>query len=200
VAEAPPTLAPAAATPAPPAAKPAAPRPAAAAGAATAATAKKKARPEPAPRKATGTAVAAAAPEARKPSGDPLLDAADVDADFERQLQGGAKPKRSVYVPPAPGSDLPDKLTESQIQEGVASRIDSLKQCVTQQQAKSPDLHGTLRLQWTILGDGSVSGVKVQSPELAGEPISGCIASVVRSIRFPRSRTTGQAVSFPFAF
>jgi len=176
------------------------------------APAKKKGKAEPKPaRKPSSTralasaASAAAAPEApaaaRKKTGDPLLDASDVDAAFERELQGGSAPaKRSVYVPPAPGTDLPERLTESQIQEGVASRIDSLKQCVAQQQGQSPDVHGTLKLQWTIQGDGTVGGVKVQSPELAGQPIAGCIANVVKTIRFPRSRTSGQSVSFPFGF
>jgi hypothetical protein len=177
--------------------------------AAKAAPKKKSSKPEPKvqpPRKtAQSRALASASPAppsatSGRKTGDPLLDATDVDAAFERELQAGAPPKRSVYVPPATGSDLPDRLTESQIQEGVASRIDALKQCVSEQQAKSPDVHGTLKLQWTIQGDGSVTGVKVQSPDLAGQPISGCIANVVKGIRFPRSRTTGQAVSFPFGF
>jgi hypothetical protein len=194
-----------------PAAQAAAPSPSAAPPAAVSAAPQKgtpkkkggKAEPKPQPpgKASQARALASASPTpAGKKTGDPLLDATDVDAAFERELQAGAPPKRSVYVPPATGSDLPDRLTESQIQEGVASRIDALKQCVSEQQAKSPDVHGTLKMQWTIQGDGSVTGVRMQSPELAGQPISSCIANVVKGIRFPRSRTTGQAVSFPFGF
>jgi hypothetical protein len=194
-----------------PAAQAAAPSPSAAPPAAVSAAPQKgtprkkggKAEPRPQPpgKASQARALASASPTpAGKKTGDPLLDATDVDAAFERELQAGAPPKRSVYVPPATGSDLPDRLTESQIQEGVASRIDALKQCVSEQQAKSPDVHGTLKMQWTIQGDGSVTGVRMQSPELAGQPISSCIANVVKGIRFPRSRTTGQAVSFPFGF
>jgi hypothetical protein len=181
--------------------------------AASKAAPKKKGKPEPRPAATKKQAAARppppalasaepAAPSAKKKTGDPLLDASDVDAAFERELQGGGGggAKRSVYVPPAPGSDLPEKLSESQIQEGVASRIDALKQCVAAQQAQSPDVHGTLTLQWTIQGDGSVTGVKAKSPELAGQPIVGCVANVVKTIRFPRSRTSGQPVSFPFGF
>jgi len=168
---------------------------------------KKKGKGELATRKsaerlaAAETAAAPPAPSsASRKTGDPLLDASDVDADFERELSGGAKPKRSVYVPPAAGSDLPDRLTEAQINEGVASRIDALKQCLEQQTAAQPDTHGTLKMRWLIQGDGSVNGVKALSPEFGGQPIASCIASVVKTIRFPRSRTTGQEVVFPFRF
>jgi hypothetical protein len=167
---------------------------------------KKKARAEVASRKA-GERLATVEPPAQpapqagsRKTGDPLLDTSDVDADFERELSGGAKPKRSVYVPPAPGAELPDRLSEAQINEGVASRIDALKQCLEQQTAAQPDTHGTLKMRWVIQGDGSVSGVKAMTSEFGGQPIAGCIASVVKTIRFPRSRTAGQEVVFPFRF
>ncbi len=185
------------------------PEPASVAKAPSKAQAKKKAKGEPkvsSTRKASTTHVAAAAPEpvpasSHKKTGDPLLDASDVDADFERELSGTSKAtKRSVYVPPAPGSELPERLNEAQINEGVASRIDALKQCLEQQTAAQPDAHGTLKMRWVIQGDGTVGGVKAMSPEFSGQPISGCIANVVKTIRFPRSRTSGQEVVFPFRF
>ena len=36
--------------------------------------------------------------------------------------------------------------------------------------------------------------------DYASGPFSSCITGVVRSIRFPRSGTTGQEVTFPFSF
>jgi len=209
----------AAAPPAPPPAPPPTPAPAAVAAApqepapppsrgspAKQPKSKKKAKAELASRRsgervAAGDTASAPSPQAgKKSTGDPLLDASDVDADFERELSGGSKPKRSVYVPPAAGSDLPDRLSEAQINEGVTSRIDALKQCLEQQTAAQPDTHGTLKVRWLIQGDGSVSGVKSLSPEFGGQPIASCIASVVKTIRFPRSRSTGQEVVFPFRF
>ncbi|HVP68230.1 MAG TPA: GYF domain-containing protein [Anaeromyxobacteraceae bacterium] len=194
--------APSPAPPPEPAAAPAAPAPPPARTAARPEKAKKKAKAEASAKRQPSRAVAASeatAPASRK-TGDPLLDASDVDADFERELSGGTKTKRSVYVPPPSGADLPDRLTEAQINEGVASRIDALKQCLEQQTAAQPDAHGTLKIRWVIQGDGGVSGVKSMSPEFGGQPISGCIASVVKTIRFPRSRTAGQEVVFPFRF
>ena len=36
--------------------------------------------------------------------------------------------------------------------------------------------------------------------EYASGPFAGCITGVVKSIKFPRSATTGQEVTFPFSF
>jgi hypothetical protein len=57
-----------------------------------------------------------------------------------------------------------------------------------------------LKLKWTIAGDGSVRDVKTLTTEFAQSPFSQCITGVVKSIRFPRSATTGQEVTFPFSF
>jgi hypothetical protein len=139
--------------------------------------------------------------EPRKRTGDPLLDfGGEGEADLEKELASGPK-KRSVYVPPAPGAaDLPAEVSPAQIQEGVASKMDGLRSCLAKQQAASPDSHGTLKLRWVIGPDGGVSGARSQSPEFAEEPITPCLVGVVKTIRFPRSRTTGQEVVFPFKF
>jgi hypothetical protein len=195
------------AAPAAPAAAAAEPAPAQAkrtAATRTASTSKKKSADRTS-RRTTRVASAQTAAEAepkRARSADPLLDFGDAEADFERELSGsgtGSK-KRSVYVPPAPGSELPSEVSQAQIQEGVASRMDGLRECLGKQQAADPNAHGTLRLRWVIGADGGVNGVKVVSPEFAGQPIAQCLAGVVKTIRFPRSRTSGQEVVFPFKF
>jgi hypothetical protein len=55
-------------------------------------------------------------------------------------------------------------------------------------------------MRWLILGDGGVRDVKCLTPEYASGPFATCIAGVVKSIRFPRSATKGQEVTFPFTF
>ena len=211
VAQAPaPEPAPAAApaAPAAPAAAAAEPAPAqakrtAATRTAGATTANKKKAADRTSRRTTRVASAQTAAEAepkRARSADPLLDFGDAEADFERELSGSGSKKRSVYVPPAPGSELQSEVSQAQIQEGVASRMDGLRECLGKQQAADPNAHGTLRLRWVIGADGGVNGVKVVSPEFAGQPIAQCLAGVVKTIRFPRSRTSGQEVVFPFKF
>ncbi|HET9598798.1 MAG TPA: AgmX/PglI C-terminal domain-containing protein, partial [Anaeromyxobacteraceae bacterium] len=139
----------------------------------------------------------APAPAARKPAGDPLLDVGDDE--LEKELSS-SKPKRSVYVPPAPGADLPENVSVSQINEAVMGQKTALVRCIEQQRAADPDAKGTLKMRWLIGGDGSVRDVRVLSDEFSRQPISPCITGVVKSLRFPRSRTTGQEVVFPFKF
>jgi len=219
-APAPPAPPPAAAEPPPPAAATAAPPP----KAAEAAAAPAPTPPPPAPlrKKAARAKVEAEAPKvpkkparlaavappaenkppepAAKPAqgGDPLLEVGG-DDDIEKELNGKGT-KRSVYVPPAPGGDLPDKVSISQINEAVAGQRTALLHCTEQQRAASPDATGTLRVRWIISGDGSARDVRILSEEFAHQPIAACISGVVKGTRFPQSKTTGQEVIFPFKF
>jgi hypothetical protein len=98
------------------------------------------------------------------------------------------------------GSDLPENVSVSQINEAVVGQKSALMRCIEQQKAADPDTRGTLKVRWIIGGDGSTRDVRVVNDEFARQPIAPCITSIVRSIRFPRSRTTGQEVVFPFKF
>ncbi len=135
----------------------------------------------------------------RKPTGDPLLDVAG-DDELEKELGGGKNAKRSVYVPPAIGSDLPENVSQSQIQEAVAGQRNALFRCIEQQRGADPGAHGTLRMRWIIAGDGSAREVRALNDEFSRQPVVPCITGVVKGIRFPRSRTSGQEVVFPFKF
>jgi predicted Zn finger-like uncharacterized protein len=193
-AAAPPAAVPPAATAAaPPAEPPRASPPAKEAPSKGARTAKKTkpARKEPERR------VAAAAP-AKKPAGDPLLDVGS-DDELTKDLAGGGK-KRSVYVPPPPGSDLPDRVSDPQIIEAIVGKKTSLQACVEEQKAAGGDARGPLMLRWTILPDGSVKDVRSISEGLARQPIVPCITSVVKSTRFPRTRLGREVEAFPFKF
>jgi predicted Zn finger-like uncharacterized protein len=211
-APAPPAAAQAAAPPAPPAAAPAPPH---AKEPPAAPPPRRLAKADPSPRREAprreaaperaAPAERAAPPPAPTPTAarkkDSLLDFDSNDSALDEAL-GGKSSGRSVYVPPARagGAALPEKLSPAQINESVASRIEALRKCVTDQKARDPGSSGVLKLRWVIGGDGSVRDVKTLTSEGASGPFSQCITGVVRSIRFPRSQTTGQEVTFPFSF
>ncbi len=169
--------------------------------AAAAAAARKEhavARAEPAPPPPSPEPKPAAAPKKK----DSLLDFDSQGDSALDEALGGGKPSsaRSVYVPPKPGGDLPEKLSPSQINEAVLTRVDSLRKCVSEQKDRDPSASGTLKMRWIIQADGGVRDVKCISSEFATTPFAHCIVSVVKSIRFPRSGTKGQEVTFPFSF
>jgi predicted Zn finger-like uncharacterized protein len=130
------------------------------------------------------------------------LDFGGNDDALEAALGGGGGSGRSVYVPPKPGgtSGLPAKLTPAQINESVAGKVDALRRCVSEQKTREPDATGVIKMRWLITADGGPRDVKCLTPEYAQSQFAGCIGGVVRSIRFPRSATTGQEVTFPFSF
>ncbi len=150
--------------------------------------------------------VAAAEPPPPPPPPEPkkkdLLDFEGHDSALDDAL-GKTSSGRSVYVPPARrggSSDVPGKLSSGDINAAVAGRIDSLRRCVSEQKARDPEATGTLKMRWMISGDGSVRDVKCLTSEFAQGTFAQCIAGVVRSIKFPRSQTSGQEVTFPFNF
>jgi len=151
-------------------------------------------------KKLSKSVAAAEKPPARKQGGDPLLDPGSGDDDLSRELAGVGGKKKSVYVPPAPGSDLPDRVTDSQIIEAIVGKKASLQACVEEQRGAGGDARGPLMLKWTIAPDGSAKDLKSLSEGLARQPIVGCISGVVRSTRFPRSRLGREVEAFPFKF
>jgi predicted Zn finger-like uncharacterized protein len=160
------------------------------------------AAPAPAPNPAPAPQAPAPAPKKR----NGLLDFdSSNDAALDEALGGGGGggTGRTVYVPPAragASAALPEKLSPSQINEAVAGRIDSLRRCVSEQKEREPGASGVLKMRWIIVGDGGVRDVKCLTSEYAQGPFAQCITGVVKTIKFPRSGTTGQEVTFPFSF
>ncbi|HYQ81716.1 MAG TPA: AgmX/PglI C-terminal domain-containing protein, partial [Anaeromyxobacteraceae bacterium] len=185
---------------APPAEKPAPPPPVAHA------TPRKKPAPAPAPpapaEKPAPKKVAQAQPPAPKKKGatDPFEGGGGgADDEFEKLLN--EPPKRSVYVPPAPGGDVADKVSTGQIQEAVAGKMAALRDCLAKQQATDPEAHGEVTVTWEIEPDGRPGAVS--TGKAGNQPFAQCLVGVVKSIRFPKSRLGNKGddkVRFPFRY
>jgi hypothetical protein len=116
---------------------------------------------------------------------------------------GGGSSRRhsSVYVPPAPGqADIPDTLEQSDIMKVVLDNKPSIVKCVNEQKARDPSLSGRLVMRWTILASGRTSGVAVRTDEFKRTHMATCIAGLIRGWKFPRHRTQGEPIDFPFTF
>jgi predicted Zn finger-like uncharacterized protein len=114
---------------------------------------------------------------------------------------GGSKKHSSVYVPPAPGgADVPDTLEQSDIMKVVLDNKPAIVKCVNEQKAQDPNLSGRLVVRWTILTSGHTSGVTVRSDEFKRTHMASCIAGLVKGWKFPRHKTQGEPIDFPFTF
>lgn len=145
-------------------------------------------------------------PAAPAPKGD--------DDEFAAAFGGGGDSKKSekksdepaakktVYVPPAPGGggDLKDSLGQSDIMEVVLLNKPNIAKCVDEQRKKEPGLTGKLVMKWTIQTSGKVSKVEVQSEEFKTTYVATCVGGLIKSWSFPRHKTQGDAVVFPFKF
>lgn len=105
----------------------------------------------------------------------------------------------SVYVPPAPGGAVKETLTQSDIMMAVLARKAQLAVCVA---LKDPGTSGKIVMKWTIRPDGTPwnIGVDASSEDLKGTRMAGCLANVIRSMRFPQHRVPGEPVKFPFKY
>ena len=194
--------------PAPPAPEPAVPAVAAPAAPPPAPAKEKPARPvhpKPPPPKQVARASPPpppAEPPPAKKKKDSLLDFDSGSSDSALDEALGGKPARSVYVPPAPGgaAGLPQTVSDSQVTETILGHVSVLQQCVQEQKARQQDATGTLRMRWSLTPDGSVQNVKCLTPEYATSPFAQCLTGALKGIRFPRSASGRQDVTFPIKF
>ncbi|HZH04234.1 MAG TPA: AgmX/PglI C-terminal domain-containing protein [Myxococcaceae bacterium] len=140
----------------------------------------------------------------------PPPDPGGSDADFERefgdktQSTSATKGKRktpSTYVPPAPGSaDIPETLGQSDVIQVVVQNKPSILKCVDEQKKKDPGKSGRLVMRWNIQTSGKPNNVSVQSGEFKSTPMAGCLTKLISTWSFPRHKTQGPPIDFPFTF
>jgi predicted Zn finger-like uncharacterized protein len=119
------------------------------------------------------------------------------DAALDEAL-GGKGSGRSVYVPPAPGggSTIPERVTDSQVNETILTRVSALQGCLAENKSGS----GVLKLRWSISPDGAVQNLRNVTPETANTPFAQCVTGVLRGLRFPKTQQGRTDVTFPFKF
>ena len=121
---------------------------------------------------------------------------------------GGGVTRSAVRVE-APRVTAPDPLggpgrDVGELGSFVRSRQSQLRFCYEEYGLKSnPNLAGTIWVDISLTGAGSVSDVDISRRTWSGSGASeaeGCIRSRIRSWRFPSSQRGGGTYSFPFNF
>jgi predicted Zn finger-like uncharacterized protein len=112
------------------------------------------------------------------------------------------KKKREVYIPPAPGSggDVKDSLGQADIMEVVKNNVPAIQGCVAKQREKEPGTSGKLVMKWTILTSGKTAKIEVVSDEFKNTYLATCISGLIKGWTFPRTKSQGDPVVFPFKF
>jgi hypothetical protein len=99
-------------------------------------------------------------------------------------------------VPPKPGgsASLPAQPSDGQITEAIKGRFDALASC-----GERNPVEGVLTMRWGITPEGGARDVKCGAP-CPSQTLAGCLSSVIKGIRFPRSVNGRTGVTFPFKF
>jgi hypothetical protein len=108
-------------------------------------------------------------------------------------------------VPPAPeppGREvlLPTRLSDAEIQAEVLLWYPAFQRCVAEQKEREPLASSTMRFRWAILGDGTVRDIRCVDEGCEGSRFAACVTGIVKTIRFPGSRTARHDVTVPFAY
>ncbi|XXF78634.1 AgmX/PglI C-terminal domain-containing protein [Myxococcaceae bacterium GXIMD 01537] len=138
----------------------------------------------------------------------------DYDAEYARQMGfTETKPKaeeprpppgapRSVWVPPAPGEALPERLSVQDIQRVVGGHATDVRLCIQQYRASPEALpHGRLMARWNVRADGTTAGVSVETAEFQDTELARCLEGLIGAWMFPRHRVEQrEPIRFPFTF
>lgn len=159
--------------------------------------------------------VAARAPEpvaVAKPAPPPAPKTTEYD-DFDREFaqklgfmdDAQKKPEsnrvRSVWIPPAPGENLPQTLMPEDIQQVVAANQPAITSCIQRHKDALPGLNGgRFTMRWFIHPTGSTYQVAMETQALKGTAMATCIEGVVRGWKFPKHQTQMGPIRFPFIF
>lgn len=135
----------------------------------------------------------------------------EFDEEYARELGFTDKPAtesasprkiQNVYIPPAPGESLPERLTSADIMKVVVGNKMSIAGCIQEHRARTqPGAKGQFVARWSVLPDGSTVGATVETAEFSGTPLAQCIEGLVKGWKFPRHRVAQQEpIRFPFTF
>ncbi len=86
------------------------------------------------------------------------------------------------------------------IAKNVRARASSLRQCYEIQLMSKPDLSGKLTVQWTINGEGSVTGQKLVDDTMKNNSVSDCVLRAISHIRFMKPEAGICVIQWPFVF
>ncbi len=138
-------------------------------------------------------------PAAPKKDTKPRKGGNDAIDDILSGIGGNKKPpaKKDNPAPTKPADPPPvaakKKLDKSQVQRTIRGAYGRVAACNNAGDKKS----GTVTVRFTIQPSGSVGGAQVTGP-FAGTPVGGCIARVVRGLRFPSFDGSPLTITFPF--
>ena len=149
----------------------------------------KKAAEEPEPKADTKK------PEAKK---DTKKKADKKSADTPKAEEKPAEAKKTETKKPEAKAEAPapaaasNSIGKSDIQAAFRSAGAQIRTC-----ARSSTVKGSMKVSFTIKGDGRVAGAKCVSPEFASSPAATCVIKVISGMKFKATGTDTPVNNYP---
>ena len=97
-------------------------------------------------------------------------------------------------------TSTPGGCDKGDITRSVRARAATLRACYETQLVDKPDLSGRVTVQWTITGDGSVTGEKIIDDTLKNQAVTDCVLRAISQIKFIKPETGVCVLQWPFVF
>lgn len=108
-------------------------------------------------------------------------------------------PKRTVYIPPAPGvGALPEQLTTEELEAVAESHQSEVVRCIDAHRPLGGP--GEITMRWTLSTDGTVSGARAITGGLQDGALATCLAGAISTWKFPAHRQQMEPVELPFPY
>ena len=83
----------------------------------------------------------------------------------------------------------------------IRKNLKKIKSCYVSELNKTPTLSGSVKVQFVITSNGTVSKSSIQSSTMNNKTVENCIASHIEKFKFPKpSNRQAAIVTFPFSF
>jgi hypothetical protein len=126
-----------------------------------------------------------------------------VDTGGGKGTGGGVGRKKARKVRPKLSRGTPqigDFCDKGNIRRVVAAKSNAIKYCFEKELQLNPKLAGKITAQWKIGLDGKVMSSSIASSTMNNRKVEGCIARVVKRMRFAKPDGGICIINYPFVF
>lgn len=126
-----------------------------------------------------------------------------VDTGGGKGTGGGVGKKKARKVKPKLSKGTPqigDFCDKGNIRRVVSAKSNAIKYCFERELQQNPKLAGKISAQWKVGLDGKVMSSSIASSTMNNRKVEGCIARVIKRMRFEKPDGGICIINYPFVF
>lgn len=124
-------------------------------------------------------------------------DAAGSVSALTASKRGGARGKVTQV---SSGIKVEGSLDRAHVRRVINGSMNRIQGCYERRLVQVPTLSGRLTFDWTVQGDGSVSGTRIRADTTGDATFASCVQGVVSGLKFNAPEGGDVTISYPFLF